>query len=51
MGNHNDSDEVSSSESVTHGWNRRENHRPIRWYILLIVVCGGIAWILSTMGK
>jgi len=43
-------EDEDSSQSDAHGWNRREHRSPIFWYILLISVCSGIAWILSSMG-
>jgi len=39
-----------TSKSDSHHWNRRENKKNIKWYVVLIAICGLIAWILSSMG-
>jgi len=44
-------DNIDTSESDAHGWNRREHKSPCLWYVLLIAICGAIAWVLSSMGK
>jgi len=44
-------DNIDTSESDAHGWNRREHKSPCLWYVLLIAICAVIAWILSSMGK
>ncbi|MDQ6990947.1 MAG: hypothetical protein Q9M11_04365 [Mariprofundaceae bacterium] len=31
-------------------WNQSNPKKPIKWYILLMIACGGIAWILRKMG-
>jgi len=46
---HNNFDK-DTSESEQHHWNQREEKKPLKWYALLIVICSGISWILSSMG-
>ncbi|MDQ6994345.1 MAG: hypothetical protein Q9M18_01965 [Mariprofundaceae bacterium] len=43
-------DDDTSKTDAEH-WNQRNYKKPIKWYILLMIVCGGIAWILSNMGS
>jgi len=41
---------ADDSEPPQHGWNQREKKHPVLLYIILVCICGAIAWILSSAG-
>jgi len=43
-------DDFDAAKPASHNWNHREHRKPISWYAVLIAICVGIAWILSSMG-